>query len=111
MSTYTTDDTLDRIRSLTDLQREALYDIAGVSDAKMELAYQQELRCFHGDDVKIAGYTYDVVSTLKAVDPTAYRCGLADYIGTDESIVEHHSLYYRIDKAGAWLDAFEEDAT
>lgn len=31
-------------------------------------------------EVNIAGYTYDTSYALKELDPTAYRCGLLDYV-------------------------------
>lgn len=51
------------------------------------------------EPVKIAGYEYSVSSALQAVDPTAFRCGVTDYIDslvgetlTDEIDGEHYLL-------------------
>ena len=40
--------------------------------------------------VKIGSYEYDTARALKEVDPTAYRCGCADYI---DSIVQEGAIY------------------
>lgn len=40
--------------------------------------------------VKIGPYEYETSRALKEVDPTAYRCGCADYI---DSIVQECAVY------------------
>ena len=46
-----------------------------------EKQYDEMLDDIYGD-VKIAGFTYSTSCALKELDPTAYRCGKADYEGT-----------------------------
>lgn len=41
-------------------------------------------------DVKVAGYEYPTSRALKELDPTAYRCGMADYI---DSLVSEGAIY------------------
>ncbi len=43
-----------------------------------ESGYDDELDEIYGE-VEICGYTYSSSYALKEVDPTAYRCGLADW--------------------------------
>ena len=43
-----------------------------------ESGYDAELDELY-DEVNICGYTYDASYALKEIDPTAYRCGLADW--------------------------------
>lgn len=38
-----------------------------------------------GDLITICGYEYEPSRALEAVDPIAYRCGLADYINALQS--------------------------
>lgn len=42
--------------------------------------YNESLTESYGDTVNIAGCEYDTVNALKQLDPTAYRCGLNDYV-------------------------------
>jgi hypothetical protein len=41
--------------------------------------YDEMLREVDGD-IKIGGCTYDAPTVLKEIDPTAYCCGLNDYV-------------------------------
>jgi hypothetical protein len=40
------------------------------------------------ENVMIAGLEYTTSQALKAVDPTAYRCGKADYIASRDDLIE-----------------------
>lgn len=58
----------------------------------IELAYNDFLDGCYGEAVNIAGNFYCTSDALKEVDPTAYRCGLADYVDsqlTDGVWFEH----------------------
>lgn len=45
-------------------------------------------------EVEIAGYTFQTSRALKELDPTAFRCGLVDYIDS-LSLVEINGDYYQ----------------
>lgn len=70
----------------------------------IEDMYQEMLSSEYGA-VSICGNDYDASDALKLVDPASYRCGLADYVGTDESIVELDCEYW---VAESILDAIDE---
>ncbi len=101
MSTY------DRIKALSSADRETiLADVTNFSDREMEERYKEALN--EQGPVSICGFEYEPATALQAVDPTAYRCGFADYCGTDDSLVEIDGTYYveyDLEKA---LDAFDE---
>ena len=50
-----------------------------LSSYDREQVYREMLDECHGDAVNIAGYFYSTANALKAVDPVAYRVGLADF--------------------------------
>lgn len=70
--------------------------LPNLSDRELDIMYQDFLReCF--DTVKICGHEYDAAYALKNTDPTAYRCGLADWLDaemTEGNIVEDDGDYY-----------------
>jgi hypothetical protein len=49
----------------------------------METNYRETLDDNYGN-IRICGYTYPASDALERVDPTAFRCGLSDYIGTGD---------------------------
>ena len=49
------------------------------------------------DEVKIMGLTYQASAVLKEVDPTAYRCGFADWLDGElqsDNLIEFKNEYY-----------------
>lgn len=44
--------------------------------------YQDILRDLYGDEVEICGMIYDPVIAFTRVDPTAYKCGMNDYVSS-----------------------------
>lgn len=62
--------------------------------------------------VNIAGLDYDVSHALKQVDPTAYRCGLLDYIdGLDErDFAEYQELMEAVETLESELEGAQEGA-
>lgn len=54
-----------------------------ITMGEAEMMYDEMLREVY-EPVKVCGFTYEVDQVLKAVDPTAYRCGLLDYIDSLE---------------------------
>lgn len=49
-----------------------------ITDYDIEKDYETYLdECY--EECEIAGYKYSTSDALKSVDPTAFRCGLADY--------------------------------
>lgn len=58
----------------------------------------------------IAGYEYDQSHALRLVDPTAYRCGLADYISSclDDQYFEIDGEYFRQDEVNELIESLLE---
>lgn len=56
-------------------------------DDAIEL-YENMLRECYGETVNIAGLDYDICDALKSLDPTAYRCGMVDYLDSCELEIE-----------------------
>jgi hypothetical protein len=48
----------------------------------LERQYNEMLDEVHGE-AKIAGYEYQTSRALKQIDPTAYRCGFADWLDAE----------------------------
>lgn len=64
-----------------DVPREELLAIA-LSESEVEDAYREMLDdCY--ETVMIAGLEYTTSSALQSTDPTAYRCGLVDYMSAE----------------------------
>ena len=61
------------------------------TDRDLEQMYDEMLNdCY--EEVNICGMTYEPADCLRHMDPTAYRCGLADYLDSlvkDEVVFEH----------------------
>ena len=60
-------------------------------------------------DVKIAGYDYATSDALKELDPTAFRCGILDYIDSllGDTLLEIDDEYYLRDDVEALLEEME----
>lgn len=78
------------------------YDYEGEYQSMLEDAYPY---------VDICGMTMSPVAIIREMDPTAYRCGLIDYVdGIDkEDTDEYRDLERRRDDTESYLDALELD--
>lgn len=58
------------------------------------------------EPVDICGYKYDAGRALESVDPTAFRCGYADYTANYEldSIEEYRAIIEELEELQAQLD-------
>lgn len=98
-------DIYNQIMALSPVQRsEVLSKVEAISERDLEAQYNEALN--ESGPVKIAGYEYKVAEALKSVDPVAYSCGFADYIGTDEDLVEIEGEYYRADDLEGAYDEY-----
>jgi hypothetical protein len=71
-----------------------------LSDKELEDQYDEMLDDCYGLTVKIAGHDYRVSRALKEVDPTAHRCGFADWLDTEcraKNLFEADDKYYAED--------------
>jgi DNA repair exonuclease SbcCD ATPase subunit len=61
--------------------------------------------------VKVAGLTFDASAIIREMDPTAYRCGLNDYVdGIDKSdIKEYQELEEELEELENELSDLEEE--
>lgn len=58
-------------------------------------------------DVEICGMTYNAGDALKEVDPTAYRCGMNDYLDglcSDNTLIEINGEYYSYSDVESYLE-------
>lgn len=98
----------DELMSLPQKARlSILAECKEISDTELERRYNEMLDDIY-PDLKIAGYDYQTSRALLSVDPTAWRCGFADYISSDETIIEIEGNYYTESEVQAKLD--ERDA-
>lgn len=83
-----------------------------ISERELHEMYDESLNdCF--DKVEIAGLVYETAFALSVVDPTAYRCGFADWLDANDIIEDEEG--YLIDDGepaiGDAIDADREDET
>lgn len=57
--------------------------MAKLQDYELEELYKEFLNEIYGV-VNVAGYEYDTATTLREIDPTAYRVGFNDWIDSLE---------------------------
>lgn len=80
-----------------------------LSEIDVESAYDNFLdECY--PEVYVAGSKYTTSMVLKQIDPTAYRCGLCDYIDSqckDREWVEINDKYYDYDDFQSLKDELE----
>lgn len=85
-------------------------DVTEYSDSNLHDQYDTMLDECH-DEVRIGTLTYSPSATLKAVDPTAYRCGFVDWLdGERERIVEIEGDYFDRSEVESLLDDMEREA-
>jgi hypothetical protein len=66
-----------------DKRKQLLGSLDEVSDGDLDQRYRDMLNeCY--PVVSICGYEYDPAEALAQIDPVAYRCGFADYVGDDD---------------------------
>jgi hypothetical protein len=70
----------DDEEQLAGLSRSEVASLA-VDERDLEESYAELLDDLHGP-VRLIGLDYDAATTLRAVDPIAYRCGFADYLAS-----------------------------
>ena len=82
------------IMALTVEQRaELLATVEPIPVYQLERQYNDMLdECC--EPTTIAGHTYDTSTALQAVDPVAWRCGFADFVGNDEEFIEINGETY-----------------
>lgn len=85
-------------------------DLTELTDADLHDQYDAMLdEC--SEEVRIGSLRYSPSNTLKAVDPTAYRCGFVDWLdGERERLVEIDATYYDRAEVESLLDEMEEEA-
>lgn len=98
-------DAYDEFFELTKDQRaKVLADAETLTDWALELQYNDLLdEC--NEPVKVCGYEYAPSSALAKLDPVAYRCGFADWIGCNEEIVEIGCQYYSVESVLKAIDS------
>ena len=83
---------------------------AGIEPVDMESRYHDMLSEVYGT-VNVCGLEYDSADLLKDCDPTAYRCGFADYVSGEmgETVEEGpDGEYYDKGEWDAMVEALEE---
>jgi hypothetical protein len=81
-----------------------LLDGKDISDRDLKGMYCSILDAIYGK-VVICGSTYPTSHALASVDKVAFNCGFADWIGTNDDIVEIDGKYYN---TGGVDDAIQE---
>lgn len=86
--------------NLSQKQIEAIQKgLEAISENDLEILYDEMLDEVHGE-IKIGTLSYFASKVLSEVDPTAYRCGFADWLDyecQDDRFVEIEGLYYTYD--------------
>jgi predicted ribosome quality control (RQC) complex YloA/Tae2 family protein len=61
--------------------------------------------------VKVAGLTFDVSTIIRELDPTAYRCGLNDYVDSieKEETEEYKKLEEELEELESELSDIKEE--
>lgn len=114
---------IDQLEAVIDLKKEVLkvkereMDRLELDPDDYESAYEEMLSDVYGD-IAVCGTSYDAADLLKLVSPTAYRCGLLDYVDsldkteTDaykELEQEAQDLEYAIEDLQSELDELQSE--
>lgn len=101
--------TIEQIREELEAKRNELKSVELDPDDYTD-EYDEMLREVYGE-VNIAGISLDADQVLRKCDPTAYRCGLLDYIdGIDVTDTEgHKAIEEEIEELEDELEALEEE--
>jgi len=78
-----------------------------LSPLDTEDMYRSMLEECYGE-IEVAGLTFSAARIVEELDPTAFRCGLVDYIYS-LSLVEIHGDYYEQDAVEAERDSLVTD--
>lgn len=85
-------------------------DVTEYSDSDLHDQYDAMLDECH-EEIRIGTLSYFPSTTLKAVDPTAYRCGFNDWLdGERDRIVEIEGAYYDRAEVESLLNEMQEEA-
>lgn len=76
-------------------------DIEPIDEDTLHEQYDEMLRDCYGD-VSVCGMEMDCVRILKEMDPTAYRCGFGDWLGTTDVYTEIGGEYFDVDEVNQW---------
>ncbi len=71
-------------------------------------AYENSINESHGE-IQICGCTFDPAEILKEMDPTAYRCGLNDYVDAMGDPSELTEMEERLDELNGELDELNDE--
>jgi predicted ribosome quality control (RQC) complex YloA/Tae2 family protein len=69
--------------------------------------YRSMLEECYGD-IEVAGLTFSAARIVEELDPTAFRCGMVDYIDS-LSLIEIHGDYYEQDAVETERDSLVDD--
>ena len=75
---------IDETETFTDASAAAQY----ITDNMDEEEYENMLDECYGE-IDVCGYSYSASYALRELDPTAYRCGMADYYDSLSSDIEY----------------------
>jgi hypothetical protein len=81
------------------------------SKVDVDEAYKDMLDEVYGE-VEVAGLRYSTSRTLEIVDPTAFRCGMVDFVDSmtsDNVWVEINENFYPFAEVEELRDRFEEE--
>lgn len=74
----------------------------------LENRYEETLREIYGD-VNVCGMTMDAARLFRKHDETAFRCGVADWIGCSDDWVEVGGGFYSADDYAEAEEAIQEE--
>ena len=90
-------------------------------DEMLEARIKEELTPIHIEDyyaaalddiypvVQICGLTFSPSQIVRELDPTAFRCGMNDYLDGDDSLEEIADDWYRADEVQKLREEIEEE--
>ena len=101
----------DKINNVKELIKAKQNEIDSFEIDPDDFIEQYEESINSGGEVKVAGLTFYPADIIKELDPTAYRCGLNDYVdGIDKSEVkEYQRLEEELEELENELSDLEEE--
>jgi hypothetical protein len=79
-----------------------------ITEHELEDSYRTILDDIY-TSVNICGYEYSPSDALASTDPIAFRCGFADYLGTEERLIEIDGNYYNTEEVDDLIDKMEDE--
>lgn len=87
-----------------------------ITESEQEQRFRDMLDDAYGE-VEIAGFKYSTSRALEEVDPTAFRCGMADYFASGDFVEVYEKLddgtmgggMYEKDEADEVAESVDED--